>query len=262
MAWKRLGAAQWRYCAKVGLAAGLGYLLARGADNQYAVYSVFTAALIVGASVGEDLATSANRVKGTLAGMLAGLALSTFVGPSAMTIGLAVAATALLALALGWGVPVARIGVTVCVITLVHYGQNALEYDLLRGVNTVIGVIVGLAVSFFVWPVRARESIGRLSDDVLQASVALLDSIGAGAPDLRPAELRLWDAVGALVKAGGDAKLEREVKLHLHEPEARPLRVLQFALEVLAAALAAEGHAPATPTLDVLRTRVAELARP
>jgi hypothetical protein len=34
--------------------------------------------------------------------------------------------------------------------------------------NTVIGVIVGLAVSFF---------------------VALLDSIGAGAPDLRPAEL-------------------------------------------------------------------------
>ena len=64
------------------------------------------------------------------------------------------------------------------------------------------------------------------------------------------------------MKAGGDAKLEREVKLHIHEPQARPLQVLQFALEVLATALAAEGHAPATPTLDVLRTRLAELARP
>ena len=262
MAWKPLGAAQWRYCAKVGLAAGLGYLLARGADNEYAVYSVFTAALIVGASVGEDLATSANRVKGTVAGMLAGLALSAFVGPSAITVGLAVTATALLALALGWGVPVARIGVTVCVITLVHYGQNALEYDLLRGVNTVIGVIVGLAVSFFVWPMRARDSIGGLTDEVLEASVGLLDAIGAGARDLRPAELKLWGALGALVKAGGDAKLEREVKLHIHEPQARPLQVLQFALEVLAAALAAEGHAPAAPTLEVLRTRLAGLARP
>jgi uncharacterized membrane protein YccC len=261
MAWKRFGGAQWRYCAKVGLAAGLGYLLARGGDNEYAVYSVFTAALIVGASVGEDLATSANRVKGTLAGMIAGLALSMFVGPSAMTVGLAVTGTALIALAVGWGVPVARIGVTVCVITLVHYGQSALEYDLLRGLNTVIGVVVGLAVSFFVWPTRARDSIDRLTDATLAAGNRLLDAIAAGEPELRPAELKLWDAIGALVKAGGDAKLEREVKLHTHDPDPRPLRVLQFAFEVLAAALAAEGHAPASPTLDVLRTRLAELAR-
>lgn len=55
---KPLGGAQWRYGAKVGLAAALGYLLTRGGDNEYAVYSAFTAALIVGSSVGEDLATS------------------------------------------------------------------------------------------------------------------------------------------------------------------------------------------------------------
>jgi hypothetical protein len=28
-----LSGAQWRYCAKVGLAASLGYLLTRGAEN-------------------------------------------------------------------------------------------------------------------------------------------------------------------------------------------------------------------------------------
>ena len=71
-----LGGVQWRYCVKVGLAAGLGYLLTQGNASQYAVYSAFTAALIVGANFGEDLATSANRVKGTLVGMLAGMTVS------------------------------------------------------------------------------------------------------------------------------------------------------------------------------------------
>lgn len=76
--------------------------------------------------------------------------MSTLFGPSVIAVGLAATATALLALALGWGIPVARVGVTVCIVTLVFYGQNAVEYDLLRAVNTVIGVVVGLAVSFFV----------------------------------------------------------------------------------------------------------------
>ena len=71
MVWKPLGGPQWRYCAKVGLAAALAYVLTRGADNEYAIYSASTSALIVGASVGEDLGTSGNRVKGTVAGMIA-----------------------------------------------------------------------------------------------------------------------------------------------------------------------------------------------
>ena len=55
---------QWRYSAKVGIAAALAYLLSLGGEAQYAIYSTFTAALIVGGSVGEDLATSGNRVRG------------------------------------------------------------------------------------------------------------------------------------------------------------------------------------------------------
>jgi uncharacterized membrane protein YccC len=261
MAWKPLGAPQWRYCAKVGLAAGLGYLLTRGAENDYAVYSAFTAALIVGASVGEDLATSGSRVKGTLAGMVAGLAISTLIGPSAIAVGLSTTATALVALAFGWGVPVARIGVTICIITLVYHGQNAVEYDFLRAVNTVIGVVVGLAVSFFVWPVRARDTVAPLAEKALAATARLLDTLAAEG-DLRAAQLAVYDAIAALVKAGRDGRVEREVRLHAELPVARSFQILQLALPELAATLAAEGHAPASPTLDVLRTRVAELARP
>jgi uncharacterized membrane protein YccC len=99
----RLSGAQWRYCAKVGIATALGYLLTQGGQNQYAIYSAFTAALVVGTSVGEDLATSANRVKGTLAGMIGGMAVAALLGPNFLTIGISAALTGLLALALRLG---------------------------------------------------------------------------------------------------------------------------------------------------------------
>jgi len=217
---------------------------------------------VVGASVGEDLATSGNRVKGTFAGLIAGLAVSVFFGPSFLAVGLAAATTTLIALAFGWGVPVARIGVSVCIITLVFYAHEAVEYDLLRAVNTLIGAAVGLAVSLFVWPVRARDTLGPAADRTLAAAARLLDTLAAGAAELRPAQLALYDSIGALVKAGRDARVERDARLHDAAPDARVFQVLQLALEVLAATLAAQGHAPASPTLDVLRTRLAELARP
>ena len=255
MGGRSLDATQWRYCVKVGLAAGLGYLLTRGGENHYAIYSAFTAALIVGATVGEDLATSVNRAKGTVAGMIAGVAVSTVVGPSALAVGLSVAATALLALALGWGVPVARIGVTVCIITLVAHDANALEYDLLRALNTLIGIPVGLAVSFFVWPARGRHALERSLQRVLDAGARLLDVLAAGERDLRPAQLSLHDAIGDVVKAVRDVKLERSVRLETRTPDARGLQVLQLGLEILARSLGAEG-----PAHEALRRRLDELA--
>jgi len=93
--------AQLRYCAKVGIAAGLGYLLTQGNLNQYAIYSAFTAALVVGTSIGEDLATSANRVKGTLSGMVAAMLATALFGPNSLTVGLAVSLTAVIAVLSG-----------------------------------------------------------------------------------------------------------------------------------------------------------------
>ena len=62
------------------------------------------------------------------------------------------------------------------------------------------------------------------------------------------------------MKAGRDSKIERGVHLHDGVADARPFQVLQLGLEVLAATLAAQGHAPVSPTLEVLRGRLDELA--
>lgn len=258
--WKKLDRTQWRYCVKVGLAAALGYLLTQGGYNDYAIYSAFTAALIVGASVAEDLAASGNRVKGTLVGMIAGMAVSALFGPSPLSVGLSVTLTAFIALALGWGVPVARVGVTLCIITLAVHSTNALEYDFLRLVNTLIGIVVGLAVSLLVWPVRARAEVERATQRVLDAAVRVLDAAAAGHA-LRPVQSTLYDALGALVKAGRESGLERRLHLAEGEPDARGLRVLQLGFEILAVTLAAEGYG-AAPGVSVvaLRQRLEALA--
>lgn len=234
---RKLSGSQWRYCAKVGIATALGYLLTQGGLNEYAIYSAFTAALIVGTSVGEDLATSLNRVKGTLAGMLAGMGVSALVGPNFVTIGLAATFSGLIALAFGWGVTVARIGITVCIITLAVHSNNALNYDLYRALNTLIGVIAGLAVTFFIWPVRGHTEIERATAGVLAASRALLEALARGEPNLRPLQGKLHDSIAAVVKAGRDFQRERRAGQPVTIDETRVLEVIRLGTDVLSAGL-------------------------
>jgi uncharacterized membrane protein YccC len=257
-----LSGAQWRYCTKVGIAAALGFLLAQGGENQYAVYSSITAALIVGTSIGEDLATCSSRVKGTLAGMIAGMLVGALLGPSTLAVALGVTLTALLTLAFGWGVPVARVGVTLCIVTLVAHGANVVEYDMVRALNTLIGVVIGLAVSIFVWPVRSRDEMPGALQRVLEAAATLLEAGTRGDPELRPLQSKLYDAIATVVKIAREAKLERRVELDTGAPEAHALRVVQLGLDVLAAALAEECRVPEAPSksaLDALRRRLDEL---
>jgi uncharacterized membrane protein YccC len=226
-----------RYCMKVGIAAGLGYALTMGNHNQYAIHSAFTAALIVGTSVGEDLATSANRLKGTVVGVAAAMVTTLVFGPNALTVGAAAALTTFVALAGGWGIPVARVGVTVCIITLVMHDGNALRYDFLRTANTLVGAAAGLAVSFFVWPVHGPEQITQATRQVVATSTHLLDAIEAGKRRLRPEQAALHDAIAALVKAWRDLNRERTVAPSTRMEEAKIELVLRLGIDVLACTL-------------------------
>jgi len=251
----KLSASQWRYCAKVGIAAALGYALTLGTYNQYAIYSAFTAALVVGTSVGEDLATSGNRVKGTIAGMASAMILTALVGPSFWSVGASVFLTALIAVGFGWGVPVARIGVTIGIITLAAHGANAIEYDALRAANTAVGIVAGLAVTFFVWPVRGPVELQLAMGEVLAAIGALLDAIERGEIRPRKAEGKVHDAVAAVVKAVRDTHREQKVGQAAEVNGARVIEVTRLAMDALSAALAEQGVDCVPP----LRERLAGL---
>jgi hypothetical protein len=121
--------------------------------------------------------------------------------------------------------------------------------------------VVGLAVSFFAWRVRAASTVAHAARETLGASAKLLDALVADEAAVRRAQLALYDAISALVKAGRDTKVERDAGIETGPLDSRALEVLQFGLEVLAATLAAQGHAPAAPPVQVLRNRLAELSR-
>ena len=248
----RLGRSQRRYCVKVGVAAGLGYALTQGNLNDYSIYSAFAAALVVGTSVGEDLATSANRIKGTFAGMIAAIVATAVFGPNFITVGLAAALTAAIALASGWGIQVARVGVTVCVITLVAHSTHPLQYDLMRTLNTLIGVGIGLAVSFLLWPARGPEQVTVAMREVMAVAGRLVGAMETGERPSRPLQGELHDALAAVVKAWRDLAREKRVTRTAAVEEAQVELTLRLGLDVLSCAL----RGPDAGMVQDLRQRI------
>lgn len=195
--------------------------------------------------------------------MLAGMVVGAVFGPSTLAVALGVVLTAALALSLGWGVPVARVGVTLCIVTLIAHGANLIEYDMLRALNTLIGVVIGLAVSIFVWRVRSRDEMPRALSRVLEDAASLLEAAAAGSTELRPLQSNLYDAIATVIKLAREAKLERRVELDTGAPEAHALQVVQLGLDLLAAALADECRVPETESrrsFEGLRRRLDELS--
>jgi uncharacterized membrane protein YccC len=248
----RFGRPQLRYSIKVGIAAGLGYALTQGNLNEYAIYSAFAATLVVGTSVGEDLATSANRIKGTFAGMIAGIIATALFGPNWITVGLAAMLTATITLASGWGIQVARVGATVCIITLVAHSTNPVQYDVMRTLNTLIGVAIGLAVSFLVLPARGPEQVMQAMREVLAVATRLLDAMDKGDRPPRPLQGELHDALAAAVKAWRDWGREKRVARTAAVEEARVEQILRLGLDVLSCAL----RGPDAGSVQDLRQRI------
>lgn len=197
-----------RYCFKAAVAALLGYLLSLG-GNDSAVYGAMSAALIVGASRGEDVSTSANRVRGTLAGMLVGIAITMPALPPGLAVALGIGITTYLCTGFRWGVPAARVGVAFCAVMALMHDHDALSYSAIRVVNTLIGISAGLAVSYFVLPVRGRETVTRTANASLAAAGDLLAQLAvSNEPVPTTYHVAMLDRVVELEKALRDMRRE------------------------------------------------------
>src|SRR5258706_6337869 len=163
-----------RYCLRVALASFLGYMLSLG-GAAYALYGAFSAALVVGASRGEDIGSAANRARGSLAGMLAGILVADLPPHPAVNVAIGVAMTSYICMGCGWGQAAARVGASLCAVTILTHSQDALGYTAWRIANTVIGIGAGLAVSYFVLPIRAHDLLTNNINRALEAIARLLD---------------------------------------------------------------------------------------
>ncbi|QJW96052.1 FUSC family protein [Frigoriglobus tundricola] len=196
---------------KVGLAVGLAYLLTYGERSQYALYAVLTAALVVGENFGEDLNQSVVRLVGTLLGASVGVAaLAAFGVDVWCVVGAAVVTTVLSRLVKLD--QLSRVALAVCMVTLLLHPERVAAYGFYRLVNTLIGAVIGLAVSLLVWPVRAETAATRavaqlldLAADVLLAARVPHTPAGDAASDQTVQQLT------KLFKAIRDARRESQV---------------------------------------------------
>jgi uncharacterized membrane protein YccC len=250
-------------CAKVALAAVAAYGLTLGGRNDYALYSVMSAALVVGGSVGEDLNASFNRVRGTLAGAIVGSALAYALEMTVWSLGIGVAALAWLSIGLGWGTPAVRAGIAMTLVVLfTHADANDVGW---RVVNTLIGVSVGVAVSRFVWPVRGRDEVAGAIDRTLAASAAALEALARDTSShmLVPLQLEVLDALTAMRTARLNARRAQQLERNADLLSGPTLLAVRAAIDTLGASLRLDEvvHAGArAECLDAVRRVIASLA--
>jgi uncharacterized membrane protein YccC len=253
--WSTPRGPQLRYCAKLALATVAAYLLTLGERNEYALYSVLGAALVMGGSVGEDLNTSLNRVRGTLAGAVVGIVLAYPLGMSVWSLGISVAMLAWVSIGLGWGKPALRAGIAMAVVGLFTHSSDAVQYGIWRVLNTVIGVSIGVAVSRLVWPVRGQDEVAAAIDRALAASVAALDALAVGASSdaLRPLQLELLDTMAELRTARTNARLGQRLDRNTDLLNARTVLAVRAAVDTLGASLKLDELAQAGARAECLQ---------
>ena len=252
-------------CAKVALAAVAAYLLTLGGRNEYALFSVMGASLIVGGSVGEDLSTSLNRVRGTVAGALVGAALAIVFGKTIWSLGIAVGVMAWLSIGLSWGSAAMRVGIAMALVILFTHAVDAAHYGVWRVVNTLIGVVIGIAISRLVWPIRGRDEVAGAIDNALSATTAALDALAQGASSdvLRPLQVRVLDTLAEIRTARTNARLARQLDRSTDLLTERTVLAVRAAIDTLGASLKLDALVQAgarAECLEAVRHAIAPLA--
>ena len=263
--WRTPKGTQLRHCAKVALAAVVAYALTLGERNDYALFSVMGASLVVGGSVGEDLSTSLNRVRGTVAGALVGGALAIVLGKTIWSLGIAVGVMAWLSVGLGWGSAAMRVGIAMALVILFTHAADAAHYGVWRVVNTLIGVVIGIAISRFVWPIRGRDEVAAAIDSALTATTAALGALAQGVSSdaLRPLQVQVLDTLADIRTARTNARLARKLDRGVDLLTERAVLAVRAAIDTLGASLKLDELVQAgarVESLQAVRHAIAPLA--
>jgi len=263
--WSTPKAPQLRYCAKVALAAVAAYALTLGERSDYALFSVLSATLVMGTSVGEDLNTSLNRVRGTIAGVVVGTVIAHVFGMSIWSLGIAVATLVWISTGFNLGTAALRVGIALILVVMLMHTADYSQYGGWRLLNTVIGVAIGVAVSRFVWPVRGRDEIAGAMDRALASIAAVLDAVALGAtPDaLQPLQVQLLDALAALRTARKNAIVEQRITRATDMLTPRSAHVMRAGIATLGASIKCDELAHAgvhAACLEAVYQTVASLA--
>jgi uncharacterized membrane protein YccC len=256
----------------------LAFALAELLGLAQGYWAVFTAIVVVQASVGGSLKAGIDRLLGTLGGAVFGALVGLLIPhtePLSRGLALAVAIAPLTLLAaMRASFRIAPVTAVIVLLSSTGAEVGPLAAAVGRVSEIGLGCIVGLGVSLLVLPTRAHALLAKSASRNLMLFAELLgassERIGGDASRQRLADLnaRLRAALGRLETIGREAERERRSRL-TGAPDAEPLiRILRrLRADLVVVALAAEPLAePArqalgAPLAEALAAAAAALRR-
>jgi uncharacterized membrane protein YccC len=211
-----------RQTVRVMIGTALAFAIYRGFNLPQGYWAVFTVVIVMQTSIGATLSASIDRTKGTALGAMVGAAAAllhphTPVGlGAAMTV--AVGLTAFAA-ALRPSLKVAP--VTAVIMLIIPAGSHLapLTSAGYRVLEIIIGGVIGVGATLFIFPARSIEVVSAKTDDVLNAMADVLDgyaedlSGAASAPGHESVQMRIRTLLAAIEAALADADRERSSRL-------------------------------------------------
>lgn len=156
---------QLKHALKSALAAVAAMALTEALGLKQGYWAVITSLLIMQTNLGGSIAAGWSRLLGTVAGAVVGVCCLIVLGHGAVSLGAGVLFTVLICAR----IPLLRdsfrlAGVTATVIIMLGANaeqglMSALTLGFDRFLEIAIGVAVGLAVTLFVWPSRAKQGL-------------------------------------------------------------------------------------------------------
>jgi uncharacterized membrane protein YccC len=201
--WIKRRGPELRLSLRMTAAGALAYLLAEMFDLPQGYWAVFTAVLVVQASLGGSLKATLDRLLGTVGGAAYAAIVSSLIPHSdAVALGLALIATlgplAVLA-AIKPSFRVAPVTGIIVLMSATSQQVGPLDSALHRVIEITLGSLVGLGVSLLLLPSRAHGLVADAANRLLQLLAALSSTLLEGAvarPDNAAAQ-RLHDAIRA-----------------------------------------------------------------
>jgi uncharacterized membrane protein YccC len=155
--------------AKTALAAGLCWWVSARFGLHDGYWGAISAIIVLQSNMGATVTASRDRILGTLIGTVLGFSFSLF-GVLPWNYVLAILAAVIVCGLLGLRSSARLAGVTITIIMLVHTAGPRWDLALVRVGEVMLGIVVALLVTTFVFPDRARL---RLRDGLSQEFLVL-----------------------------------------------------------------------------------------
>jgi uncharacterized membrane protein YccC len=260
-----------RLAVRVTVAGLVAFAIGRALGLAQGYWAVFTAIIVMQASLGGSFGAALDYFYGTLAGAIYGVAIATAIpihNVWELGLALALALLPLAFIAALWrhfrAAPITAV-IVLIIPALQHSGT--VESAIGRVEEIAVGSAVGIVVSRFVLPARAHGIVAETAADMLRLAARMIPRIfgGFAAPRDLGGIVKLQDGYRRLlVKLDGVvAEAARERSNHLSaEPDAEPilrtLRRLRFDFTVLGRAAGAVLPPAVAPSLLPPLGRAAE----